>query len=170
MPIGGGGAVCLLESLGMNKFLLVCTANICRSPMALTVARELVARRGLSRAIQIESAGTHSPTPAQLPDPRAIASLARRGYKPDKKRSTRIAASHFAEYDLIVAMDADNLTELRKLCPDEHAHKLRLFLSYAPETGRTEVPDPYYGSAAGFEVVLDLCEAAANGLIDNYTR
>jgi protein-tyrosine phosphatase len=118
----------------------------------------------------MDSAGTHAPTPAQLPDPRAIAVLVGRGYKPDKKRSTRIAASHFAHYDLIVAMDADNLSELQKACPADHAHKLRLFLSYAPETGRTEVPDPYYGSAEGFEVVLDLCEAAAAGLIDSYTR
>ncbi len=154
----------------MNKFLLVCTANICRSPMALTVARELVAQRGLSRAIQIESAGTHAPAPTQAPDPRAIAALARRGYKSEKKRSTRITMSHFADFDLILAMDADNLAELRKLCPEEHEHKLRLFLSYAPETGRTEVPDPYYGGVEGFEVVLDLCEAAANGLVGSYTR
>jgi protein-tyrosine phosphatase len=138
--------------------------------MALTVVRKLVAERGLAREFQIESAGTHAPAPAQLPDPRAIAALVRRGYKPVKKRSARIAASHFADFDLIVAMDADNLAELNKICPKEHAHKLRLFLSYAPETGRAEVPDPYYGSAAGFEVVMDLCEAAANGLIDSYTR
>ena len=113
MPIGGIGPACLLESMRMNKFLLVCTANICRSPMALTVARELVAQRGLSRSIQMDSAGTHAPAPAQLPDPRAIAALVRRGYKPEKKRSTRVMTSHFAEYDLIVAMDADNLAELR---------------------------------------------------------
>jgi len=136
--------------------------------MALTVARKLVAQRGMSRFIQLESAGTHAPAPAQVPDPRAIAALLRRGYKPEKKRSKRIAESHFADFDLVVAMDADNLAELRKMCPEEHAHKLRLFLSYAPETGRTEVPDPYFGSAAGFEVVMDLCEAAANGLIGSY--
>ena len=138
--------------------------------MALTVARKLVAERGLSRAFQIESAGTHAPAPAQLPDPRAVAALVRRGYKPEIKRSARIAASHFADFDLIVAMDADNLAELNKICPKDHVHKLRLFLSYAPETGHAEVPDPYYGNAAGFEVVMDLCEAAANGLIDSYTR
>jgi protein-tyrosine phosphatase len=137
--------------------------------MALTVARKLVAERGLSRAFQIDSAGTHAPAPAQLPDPRAVAALARRGYKPEKKRSSRIAATHFSDFDLIVAMDAENLAVLQRMCPKEHAHKLRLFLSYAPETGRTEVPDPYYGGAAGFEVVMDLCEAAANGLISSYT-
>jgi len=138
--------------------------------MALTVARKLVAERGLARAIQIESAGTHAPAPAQLPDPRAVAALVRRGYKPEKRRSARIAASHFAGFDLIMAMDAENLAVLQKMCPEKHAHKLRLFLSYAPETGRTEVPDPYYGSAEGFEIVMDLCEAAANGLIGSYTR
>lgn len=154
----------------MNKFLLVCTANICRSPMAMAVLRKLVAERGLTHAFHMDSAGTHASAPAQLPDPRAVAALVRRGYKPDKKRSTRITANHLAEYDLILAMDAHNLAELRKICPDAHAHKLRLFLSYAPETGRTEVPDPYYGSAAGFEIVLDLCEAAASGLLGSYTR
>ncbi len=138
--------------------------------MALTVVRKLVAQRGLSRLMQLESAGTHAPAPAQLPDPRATAALARRGYKPDKKRSMRVTTSHFADFDLILAMDVDNLAALRKMCPDEHAYKLQLFLSYAPETGCTEVPDPYFGSAAGFEVVMDLCEAAAHGLIDNYTR
>ena len=154
----------------MNKFLLVCTANICRSPMALTVVRKRIAERGLAREFHVDSAGTHAPTPAQLPDPRAVAALVRRGYKPDKKRSSRITVRHFADFDLIVAMDAENLAELNKICPSEHVHKLRLFLSFAPETGRTEVPDPYYGNAAGFEVVMDLCEAAASGLIGSYTR
>ncbi len=138
--------------------------------MALTVLRKLVTERGLTRAFQMDSAGTHAPERAQLPDPRAVAALVRRGYKPDKRRSTRITANHLASFDLILAMDADNLAELHKICPDEHAYKLKLFLSYAPETGRTEVPDPYYGSAAGFEIVLDLCEAAANGLLASYTR
>ena len=138
--------------------------------MALTVARKLVVDLGLSRAFQIDSAGTHAPSPAQPPDARAIAALVRRGYKPEKMRSTRITARHFADYDLILVMDADNLIALQKMCPQEHAHKLRPFLSYAPETGRSEVPDPYYGNTAGFDVVLDLCEAASSGLIGSYTR
>jgi protein-tyrosine phosphatase len=153
----------------MIKLLFVCTANICRSPMALTVLREIVAQRGLSRVMHVESAGTHATSPAQPPDPRAIDALLRRGYKPHKSRSARIATSHFANFDLVLAMDAGNLAELRRVCPDEYAHKLRLFLSYAPESGRTEVPDPYYGSVAGFEVVLDLCEAGASGLVGSFT-
>lgn len=154
----------------MNKLLLVCTANICRSPMALTVTRKLVAERGLSRALQVESAGTHAPSPAQPPDPRAIDVLVRRGYKPRKSRSIRVTAGHFAAFDLVLAMDTGNLAVLRQLCPVEYAHKLGLFLSYAPEAGRTEVPDPYFGNVEGFEVVLDLCEAAAIGLVERYTR
>lgn len=133
--------------------------------MALAVIRKLVDERGLSGALQIKSAGTHAPSPAQAPDPRAIDALMRRGYKLKKSRSIRIAASHFEDFDLVLAMDADNLAALHKMCPAVHTHKLRLFLSYAPESGRTEVPDPYFGGVAGFEVVLDLCEAAANGLI-----
>ena len=136
--------------------------------MALTVTRKMVAERGLSRAIQVESAGTHAAFPSQVPDPRAIDVLMRRGYKPHKSRSTGIATSHFADFDLVLAMDADNLVTLHKMCPAVHAHKLRLFLSYAPEAGRAEVPDPYYGSVAGFEVVLDLCEAGASGLVGSF--
>ena len=138
--------------------------------MALAVTRKLVDERGLSGELQIESAGTHAPFPAQAPDPRAIDTLMRRGYKPRKSRSTRITARHFADFDLVLAMDADNLVALHKMCPAVHAHKLQLFLSYAPESGRTEVPDPYFGSVAGFEVVLDLCEAGASGLVGSFTR
>lgn len=154
----------------MIKLLLVCTANICRSPMALSVTRELVAQRGLSRAMRVESAGTHAPSPAQPPDPRAIEALLRRGYKPIKGRSVRITVGHFAEFDLVLAMDAVNMAELRRICPTEYTHKLRLFLSYAPGSGRTDVPDPYYGGVAGFEVVLDLCEAGARGLVGSYAE
>lgn len=153
----------------MDKLLLVCAANICRSPMALTVIRKMVAERGLSRALRVESAGTHAPSPAQAPDPRAIDTLLRRGYQPRKSRSIRITADHFTDFDLILAMDAANLAALNRMCPAVHAHKLGLFLNYAPESGRVEVPDPYYGGIAGFEVVLDLCEAAAYGLVSRYT-
>ena len=137
--------------------------------MALTVIRKLLAAHGLAREFRVESAGTHAPSPAQAPDPRAMDALVRRGYKPKKSRSTRMSVEHFSDFDLILAMDIENLAALNKMCPAEHAHKLGLFLSYAPDTGRTEVPDPYFGSVAGFEVVLDLCEAGAKGLVSRYT-
>ena len=137
--------------------------------MALTVARKLIKERGLTRTMQVDSAGTHAPSPPQRPDPRAVATLERRGYKPERMRSQRISASHFANFDLILAMDMGNMAALSKVCPAEQAHKLRLLLSYAPETGRTEVPDPYYGNAQGFELVLDLCEASISALLKHQT-
>jgi protein-tyrosine phosphatase len=138
--------------------------------MALTVIRKLVVEHGLSYALQVESAGTYPPSPAQAPDPRAIDALVRRGYQPRKSRSMRITAGHFVDFDVVLAMDNANLAALNRMCPPEYAHKLGLFLSYAPGSGRMEIPDPYYGGVAGFEVVLDLCEAAAYGLVSRYTR
>jgi len=82
----------------------------------------------------------------------------------------RITAGHFVDFDVVLAMDNANLAALNRMCPPEYAHKLGLFLSYAPGSGRMEIPDPYYGGVAGFEVVLDLCEAAAYGLVSRYTR
>ena len=137
--------------------------------MALAVARTLIAKRGLGRALQADSAGTHAPSPPQRPDPRAVAALERRGYKPERMRSSRITANHFANFDLILAMDEQNLAALNKLCPAEHAHKLRLLLSDTAETGRTEVPDPYFGNAQGFELALDLCETGVDALLNHYS-
>lgn len=144
---------------------MVCMGNICRSPMAERVAAQLVAQARLSRACSFASAGTHSAHYKEPPDPRALAVLTRRGYAPGKGRSRPITDKDFAQFDLILAMDQSNMKELRRKCPGEHVHKLRLFLEFAPETGITEVPDPYYGAEQGFERVLDLCEAGSRGLI-----
>ena len=83
-------------------------------------------------------------------------------------RSRRITPQDFRHFNLLLAMDANNLIELRRLCPPEHAGKLRLFLAFADGLKDSEVPDPYYGHAQGFERVLDLCEAGARGLIKHY--
>lgn len=137
--------------------------------MALTVARTQIAKRGLVRVVLADSAGTHAPSPPQRPDPRAVAALERRGYKPERMRSNRVTASHFANFDLILAMDEQNLAALYKLCPGEHSHKLRLLLRDAPGATRTEVPDPYFGNAQGFELALDLCETGVDALLKQYS-
>jgi protein-tyrosine phosphatase len=152
----------------MTKLLFVCTANICRSPTALFVARKMADDRGLGKTLRCESAGTHALTPPQRTDPRTVAALSRRGYNIKPLRSSRIALNHFAEFDLLLAMDNQNMAALQKICPPEHAHKLRLLLSYAPACGRTEVPDPYHSNAQAFDLVLDLCETAVSGLLANY--
>ncbi|MES2877210.1 MAG: low molecular weight protein-tyrosine-phosphatase, partial [Pseudomonadota bacterium] len=114
--------------------------------------------------------GTHVPLRGEPPDPRAQTILADHGYKVARLRSRRISMQDFQKFDLILAMDSSNLTELRRRCPPEHAHKLRLFLSFAEGLTETEVPDPYYGNADGFERVLNLCEAGATGLLKHVYR
>jgi protein-tyrosine phosphatase len=87
----------------------------------------------------------------------------------DGIRARRVCIEDFERFDIIVAMDEDNLACLRDEAPAEHHHKLRLFLEYA-RGSETEVPDPYYGGAAGFERVLDLVEAASKGLLATIDR
>ena len=152
----------------MTSVLMVCMGNICRSPMAQTVAQKLAQDAGLSQLLKIESAGTHAHHAGERPDPRAAAALASRNYKMGRIRSRRVVASDFLQFDLILPMDSGNLAELQRLCPPEHAGKLRLFLAFAEGLDETDVPDPYYGNAAGFARVLDLCEAGGRGLIRSY--
>ncbi|WP_394788226.1 low molecular weight protein-tyrosine-phosphatase [Rhodoferax sp.] len=151
-----------------TKFLMVCMANVCRSPMAQMVTVQLAEQAGLARDIRVDSAGTHVGSLSARADPRAQAQLAQRGYPPAKSRSRQIKAKDFAYYDLVLALDQSNLNELRQLCPPEHTHKLRLFLEYAEGVTERDVPDPYYGNAQGFGHVMDLCEAGARGLIKSY--
>ena len=151
----------------MTKILLVCMGNICRSPMALAVAQALAARFGLSNQFTFDSAGTHAHHAGERPDPRAVRALARRNYAADQIRSRRISTEDFKRFDLILAMDSDNLQTLREKCPPEYAGKLRLFMDFSPDHNTREVPDPYYGNAEGFERVLDLCESGAHGLLNH---
>ena len=137
--------------------------------MALAVARHFAAESGAAREWQFDSAGTHAAKPSQPADARATAALQKRSYRTQMRRSRRVEPKDFAFFELILAMDDDNHAALQKLCPPEHQHKIRLLLSYAPEAGQAEVPDPYFGNAAGFERVLDLCEAGVRGLLKNHT-
>jgi protein-tyrosine phosphatase len=151
---------------GTTRILMVCMGNVCRSPTAEVVLRQRVEQAGLSHRIEIDSAGTHaSNSAAQPPDERSVAHAARRGYDLLSVRARRVTPADYQAFDLILAMDEDNLSNLKSICPPEHRHKLRLMMSYAPERAPRVIPDPYYGAAAGFEWVLDLIEAACDGLI-----
>lgn len=147
------------------RILFVCMGNICRSPTAEGVARAHFERAGLGKRVEIDSAGTHAYHCGDPPDPRTQKAAARRGYDLSRLRARRVKEADFLRFDLILAMDRDNLAALRKACPTELHGKLRLLLEYAPEAGGGEVPDPYYGGPDGFERVLDLIEAAAGGLV-----
>jgi len=145
--------------------LFVCMGNICRSPTAQGVFQRLIEQTGLVHTIQIDSAGTHAYHIGNPPDPRAQAVALRRGIDISTQRARRVARSDFEKFDYILAMDQDNLSALRAMCPPEHVYKLRLFLEFAPELKIGNVPDPYYGGATGFEQVLDLVEIASEGLL-----
>lgn len=126
----------------------------------------LLAQQGLSHQYEVASAGTHAHHAGERPDPRATAVAARRGYPPlPHQRSRRVTPEDFEKFDVIVAMDHANLANLQRICPTEHAPKLRLLLEFAPTLGITEIPDPYYGNLEGFDRVLDLCEAGVQGLL-----
>lgn len=151
-----------------TRLCFVCLGNICRSPTAAAVMRHLVAREGLQDAVHVESAGTagwHVGAPA---DPRSAAELARRGV-PLEHRARRFAAADFDRFDLILAMDAQNLADLRALAPGPAAAgRVRLLREFDPDAdGDRAVPDPYYGGADGFATVFDMVEAACRGLMEH---
>ncbi|WP_240928980.1 low molecular weight protein-tyrosine-phosphatase [Iodobacter violaceini] len=151
----------------MKKFkvLFVCTGNICRSPSADGVMRRMLADERLEHAVEADSAGTQSYHIGEAPDGRAQKHAKKRGYDLSFLRARVVNQSDFAEFDLILAMDKGHLRALQSLCPPELMSRVKLFLSVLPEGAETEVSDPYYGGAAGFETVLDQCEAGCAALL-----
>lgn len=147
--------------------LFVCMGNICRSPTAETVFRELARRAGFEDALHIESAGIGDWHVGQPPDERAILHGRRRGYDLAALRARQVTREDFDRFDFIIAMDLRNLRDLEALRPPEYDGYLGLLLDFAPDLGLREVPDPYYGGARGFETVLELTERGAAGLLDH---
>jgi protein-tyrosine phosphatase len=149
--------------------LFICMGNICRSPTAEGVFRHHAEQAGMATCLHIDSAGTHAYHVGEPADRRARAAAANRGISLDGINARRVEAEDFERFDYILAMDADNLERLHAESPDEHRHKLHLFLELAQADER-EVPDPYYGGAAGFERVLDLVEDASLKFLESLRR
>jgi protein-tyrosine phosphatase len=145
--------------------LFVCTGNICRSPTAEGVFRDLVARQNLISKIDIDSAGTHGWHVGNTPDERSVAAAARRGVDLSHQRSRKFEASEYDQHDYVLIMDAENERFMRPLYRDGSRAMLARFLKFAPQLGLQDVPDPYYGAGDGFEQVLDMIEAASAGLL-----
>ncbi len=153
----------------MKKVLFVCMGNICRSPAAEGVFRALVDRRGLAGEFEIDSAGTLDYHDGDLPDGRMRAAAAKRGYTLDS-RARQVKPEDFGHFDLILAMDRDNLFHLHALDRGgRHADKIKLLCDFDPQGRHREVPDPYYGGAEGFDLVLDIVESACGKLLDDLT-
>ncbi|HEY3597260.1 MAG TPA: low molecular weight protein-tyrosine-phosphatase [Paraburkholderia sp.] len=143
----------------------VCLGNICRSPTAEGVMRHQVVEAKLTDRIIIDSAGTGNWHIGEAPDERAQQAARQRGYDLSRLRGRQIGADDFERFDLLIAMDDANVAALNQICPPTHRDKIRLLMEFAPETAVREVADPYFGGGAGFERVLDQCEAACRGLI-----
>ena len=147
------------------KILFVCLGNICRSPTAEGVLRVIAARDFPSLKIEVDSAGTADYHVGEPPDRRTVAAARRRGYELGSLRARLVQREDFLRFDQVLAMDRANLTALENRRPKGASAHLGLFMEFAPDSEFDEIPDPYYGGIEDFERVLDLCEAAARGLL-----
>ena len=152
------------------KVLFVCMGNICRSPTAQGVFEQLVRRQQLAEFIDVDSAGTHAYHVGEAPDRRSQAAAKLRGIDLSAQRARRVIVVDFERFDYILAMDKDNLAELRRLAKPKQQARVQLFMTYATRWQNDEVPDPYYGGSSGFDRVLDMVEDAAEGLLDHIRR
>ena len=145
--------------------LFVCMGNICRSPTAEGVFRHVVTEAGVEDHFEIDSAGTHAYHVGEPSDRRSRAAAQRRGISLDGLAARRVEPEDYEKFDYVLAMDSDNLRLMQEQADEEYHGRLRLFLEFAPGT-ESEVPDPYYGGAAGFERVLDLVEKASRSMLE----
>jgi protein-tyrosine phosphatase len=150
--------------------LFVCLGNICRSPTAEGVLRYLAALEAPGLELHIDSAGTADYHIGAPPDPRSQRAALERGIDIGGLRARQVTLEDFQHFDLILAMDRENLRELEALQPRGSRASLKLFLEYAPQLNLRDVPDPYYRDAAAFEEVLDLATVASRGLLASLRR
>jgi protein-tyrosine phosphatase len=162
----------------MIRVLFVCLGNICRSPTAHGVLERKLAMAGLSDVVEVDSAGTAAWHVGKQPDLRSQQAARKRDYDLSHLRARQAVAEDFLEFDYVLAMDAENLENLKAIVPVESVGDIKaqpeLFLaaysasvSASTAIALTEVPDPYYGGEGGFEAVLDLVEEACDQLILN---
>jgi protein-tyrosine phosphatase len=153
----------------VKKILFVCMGNICRSPSAEAVFRQLTVAEGRANDFILDSAGTHSYHIGAKPDGRSIRAALKRNIEMSHLRARQVEAADWDRFDYLVVMDETNRGNLRKMFPDKQHHKVKSMMSFAQLSGYGEVPDPYYGDGAGFELVLDLLEQASKGLYEYLT-
>ncbi|MEY4561339.1 MAG: hypothetical protein RLZZ618_616 [Pseudomonadota bacterium] len=147
------------------KILMICMGNICRSPTAEAVLRHKLHVAGLGNRVTVDSAGTHAWHVGEAPDARAVARAKLRGYDLSPLKARAVKARDFSEFDLILAMDDENLVALREKCPPTQQPRLHRLTAHATCYQGQDVPDPYYGAPNGFDHVLDMVEDACDGLV-----
>ncbi len=160
-------AVDSCKGLDKKRILFVCLGNICRSPVAEEIMRSVVKERGESDRYELDSAGLYGGHAGQLPDPRMRAHAIRRGYNLTH-RSRPVRELDFDDFDLIIGMDDNNISSLRRMAPtiEDEAKVVSMAKFCRRHPWADHVPDPYYDGAEGFENVLDLLEDACQSLAD----
>jgi protein-tyrosine phosphatase len=153
-----------------TSVLFVCMGNICRSPTAEVVFKSLVEEIDLRENIITNSAGTHSFHEGEKADERAKKIALKRGYDLSQHQARAVKLTDFKEYDLILAMDWDNLALLQRMAPRGTSHKLHLLMRYATNTEAATIPDPYDVGTKGFDLVLNYIEDACEGLVETICR
>jgi protein-tyrosine phosphatase len=149
-----------------KKVLLVCLGNICRSPMAEGLLRDMATARNI--ILTTDSAGMIDTHAGESPDPRAQAAMEKHGHDISDLRARPFEAYDFQRYDLLLAMDASNLRDMLKLAPTpELAKKVHAVMDYATKHSEREVPDPYWGDAKDYEHVYELLSDALEGVIND---
>jgi len=147
------------------KVLFVCLGNICRSPTVEGVARALAQREAPHLDLAFDSAGTADYHSGKPPDARSIRAAAAGGFDIADLRARQVTQEDFQHFDLLLAMDEENLRDLRVIAPQGYEERAQLFLSYCAEAGCVAVPDPYYGGEEHFEQVLDLAQTGVRALL-----
>ncbi len=147
------------------RVLFICLGNICRSPTAQAVFEKKISERKLEKLITVDSCGTGSWHIGKMPDSRAVEMAGKRGYCLSHLRARKIQSSDFEKFDYLIAMDRENLQEVRRLIPYNFLGNLVLFSSFVPDSMVVDIPDPYYGGKSGFDDVIDLVELGCLGLL-----
>ncbi len=146
--------------------LFVCMGNICRSPTAEGVFKDVVKKAKLSDKIIIDSAGTHAYHIGESPDRRSQSTARKHGIELSSQKARKVLIEDFDRFDYIIAMDRSNYEDLKRLAGnDEQIKKISLFMSYSTAWNNDEVPDPYYGGSNGFEQVFEMVHSASQGLL-----
>ena len=153
--------------MGNAKVLFICMGNICRSPTAHGVFRQLVKNKGYEEKILTDSAGTHAYHVGNAPDNRSIATALKHNIDINDLKARQVHESDFEYFDYLLVMDEHNYSLVNDACPAEYKAKVGYFLDFARQTAIKEVPDPYYGEGDGFERVFNMIEDASEGLLEH---
>ena len=154
----------------MPSILFVCTANICRSPMAEGVFRKMVRDLGVEENFELDSAATHEYKTGESPSPAAIESAKKRGYDIAACVSRRIVGHDFDHFDMILAMDRSNVASMRAVAPTRSKQKIELLTEYADKHHGQDIPDPFGRQEKDFELALDMIEDSCRGLAQALVR